>query len=139
MNGDAKRQRRASASPGPSGPGANWRGPPEQHRPAAPQAAPALNRPQPYMLDPQGRDVAILPDAVVFFLSLLPSAQAFNGPHLNPASIMDIIGTTLLPGTAPGPGLPGERLGIPPRPKPQRQQYGPPGGGFGGPQGGRRY
>ncbi|GAA5959836.1 hypothetical protein JCM8115_004873 [Rhodotorula mucilaginosa] len=139
-NGDTKRQRRASASPGPSGPGPNWRGPPDQHRPAAgPQAAPALNRPQPYMLDPQGRDVAILPDAVVFFLSLLPSAQAFNGPHLNPASIMDIIGTTLLPGTAPGPGLPGERLGIPPRPKPQRQQYGPPGGGFGGPQGGRRY
>ncbi|GAA5860469.1 hypothetical protein JCM3774_000433 [Rhodotorula dairenensis] len=139
-DGDAKRQRRVSASPAPPGAGPGWRGPAEQHRPNAPQAPPALNRPQPYMLDPQGHDVAILPDAVVFFLSLLPSAQAFNGPRLNPASVMDIIGTTLLPGTAPGPGLPGERLGIPPRPKPQRQQYGPPAGGFGGgPQGGRRY
>ncbi|GAA5979059.1 hypothetical protein JCM10908_002790 [Rhodotorula pacifica] len=136
-DGDAKRQRRTSASPGPS---SGWRGPADQHRPNAPQAAPALNRPQPYMLDPQGHDVAVLPDAVVFFLSLLPSAQAFNGPHLNPASIMDIIGTTLLPGSAPGPGLPGERLGIPPRPKPQRPQYGVPSGfGGGGPQGGRRY
>lgn len=94
------------------------------HRRSAPQAAPALNRAQPYMLDPRGADVAILPDAVVFFLSLLPNAAAFNGPHLNPATIMDIIGTTILPGSAPGPGLPGERLGIPPRPKPQRPAFG---------------
>lgn len=45
-----------------------------------------------------------------------------------------MIATTMLPGTAPGPGLPGERLGIPPRPKPQygnesppRRRGGPPG------------
>lgn len=30
---------------------------------------------------------------------------------------MDIITNTILPGSAPGPGLPGERLGIPPRAK----------------------
>ncbi|GAA5996861.1 cleavage polyadenylation factor subunit RNA14 [Rhodotorula paludigena] len=137
-NGDAKRARRgASPSPAPAAQvGGAWQGP---HRQSAPQAAPALNRAQPFMLDPMGRDVAILPDAVVFFLSLLPPAASFNGPHLNPATIMDIIGTTILPGSAPGPGLPGERLGIPPRPKPQRPQYGgggPPGGGYGG---GRRF
>lgn len=122
-NGDAKRARRgASPSPAPAAQvGGAWQGP---HRQSAPQAAPALNRAQPFMLDPMGRDVAILPDAVVFFLSLLPPAASFNGPHLNPATIMDIIGTTILPGSAPGPGLPGERLGIPPRPKPQRPQYG---------------
>lgn len=50
-----------------------------------------------------------------------------SGPLLPPASIVDVIGSTLLPGTAPGPGLPGERLGIPPRPKPPGG-----GGGFGG-------
>ncbi|BGO88812.1 hypothetical protein NBRC10512_002167 [Rhodotorula toruloides] len=144
--GDAKRARRGiSPSPAPSssgGGGSGWR--PhgsEDHRRSAREAAPALNRAQPYMLDPRGNDVAILPDAVVFFLSLLPPASSFNGPHLNPASIMDIIGTTILPGSAPGPGLPGERLGIPPRPKPQRPAYGG-GGGGGGPGGyggGRRY
>ncbi|GAA6055006.1 hypothetical protein JCM3770_000490 [Rhodotorula araucariae] len=141
--GDAKRLRRGpSPSPAPSSQGAGggpgWNPTMGDHRRSAPQAAPALNRAQPYMLDPRGADVAILPDAVVFFLSLLPPAAAFNGPHLNPATIMDIIGTTILPGSAPGPGLPGERLGIPPRPKPQRPAFGggPPGGGFGG---GRRY
>lgn len=41
-------------------------------------AAPALNRPVPYMLDPRGDNVAVLPDAVVFFLSLLPSAEDFT-------------------------------------------------------------
>ncbi|GAA6000875.1 hypothetical protein JCM10207_004701 [Rhodosporidiobolus poonsookiae] len=110
-------------------------------RRSAPQAAPALNRAMPYALDPMGHNVAVLPDAVVFFLSLLPPAAAFNGPHLNPANIMDIIGTTILPGSAPGPGLPGERLGIPPRPKPQKAQGyggGPPAGPGGG-WGGRRY
>lgn len=133
--GDAKRARRGiSPSPAPSssgGGGSGWR--PhgsEDHRRSAREAAPALNRAQPYMLDPRGNDVAILPDAVVFFLSLLPPASSFNGPHLNPASIMDIIGTTILPGSAPGPGLPGERLGIPPRPKPQRPAYGGGGGAF---------
>ncbi|BGP22110.1 mRNA 3'-end-processing protein rna14 [Rhodotorula toruloides] len=143
---DAKRARRGmSPSPAPSstgGGGSGWR--PhgsEDHRRHAREAAPALNRAQPYMLDPRGNDVAILPDAVVFFLSLLPPAASFNGPHLNPASIMDIIGTTILPGSAPGPGLPGERLGIPPRPKPQRPAYGGGGGGGvgGGYGGGRRY
>lgn len=111
---------------GPGGPpaGAGWNPGMGEHRRSAPQAAPALNRAQPYMLDPRGADVAILPDAVVFFLSLLPNASSFNGPHLNPATIMDIIGTTILPGSAPGPGLPGERLGIPPRPKPQRPAFG---------------
>jgi hypothetical protein len=108
---------------GPQQPGFGGRGPPE--------AAPALNRPLPYLLDPSGHNVAVLPDAVVFFLSLLPPASAFNGPHLNPANIMDLIGTTILPGSAPGPGLPGERLGVPPRPKPQR-----PAGYGGGPPAG---
>ncbi|GAA5902824.1 hypothetical protein JCM8208_006485 [Rhodotorula glutinis] len=149
--GDAKRPRHGpSPSPapqaqgaptGPGGPpgGPGWNPGMGDHRRSAPQAAPALNRAQPYMLDPRGADVAILPDAVVFFLSLLPNASSFNGPHLNPATIMDIIGTTILPGSAPGPGLPGERLGIPPRPKPQRPAYGsggPPAGGYGG---ARRY
>ncbi|KAM0751817.1 Suf-domain-containing protein [Meredithblackwellia eburnea MCA 4105] len=87
----------------------------------------AFNRPIPFALDPRGDHVAPLPDAVVFFLSLLPSAAAFNGPILNPANIVDVIGTTMLPGSAPGPGLPGERLGIPPRPKAQQQNQG---GGF---------
>ncbi|GAA5932051.1 hypothetical protein JCM3775_004224 [Rhodotorula graminis] len=152
--GDAKRPRHGpSPSPapqpqsnlaGPGGPGGppggpGWNSGMGDHRRSAPQAPPALNRAQPYMLDPRGADVAILPDAVVFFLSLLPNASSFNGPHLNPATIMDIIGTTILPGSAPGPGLPGERLGIPPRPKPQRPAFGsggPPGGGYGG---ARRY
>ncbi|KAK4705927.1 cleavage stimulation factor subunit 3, partial [Phenoliferia sp. Uapishka_3] len=83
-----------------------------------PPPPPAFNRPVPFMLDPRGENVAVLPDAVVFFLSILPTAASFHGPMLNPASIVDVIGSTLLPGTAPGPGLPGERLGIPPRPKP---------------------
>ncbi|GAA5850924.1 hypothetical protein JCM8547_009132 [Rhodosporidiobolus lusitaniae] len=139
--GDVKRARLGvSPSPAPSSqPG--WDAQQQDFR-RVPQAAPALNRAQPYMLDPAGHNVAVLPDAVVFFLSLLPPASAFNGPHLNPANIMDIIGTTILPGSAPGPGLPGERLGIPPRPKPQRPQGyggapppGPPATGWGG----RRY
>ncbi|GAA5910917.1 hypothetical protein JCM6882_001931 [Rhodosporidiobolus microsporus] len=143
---DLKRPRHGpSPSPAPSSQQGAWPGGPQGgmdqpgFRRNAPEAAPALNRPMPYMLDPQGHNVAVLPDAVVFFLSLLPPASAFNGPHLNPANIMDIIGTTILPGSAPGPGLPGERLGIPPRPKPARPQGygggGPPGGGWGG----RRY
>ncbi|GAA5826113.1 hypothetical protein JCM11251_007169 [Rhodosporidiobolus azoricus] len=144
VGNDLKRPRHGpSPSPAPSqqgwpGAGGTAGGDPFR-RPANPEAAPALNRPMSYMLDPQGHNVAVLPDAVVFFLSLLPPASSFNGPHLNPANIMEIIGTTILPGSAPGPGLPGERLGIPPRPKPARPQgYGgapPPGGGWGA----RRY
>ncbi|BGP13243.1 mRNA 3'-end-processing protein rna14 [Rhodosporidiobolus nylandii] len=132
--GDLKRVRHGpSPSPAPSSqpgfPAAAPPAAPAYGRPA-PEAAPALNRAMPFMLDSAGHNVAVLPDAVVFFLSLLPPATSFDGPHLNPASIMDIIGTTILPGSAPGPGLPGERLGIPPRPKPQR----PAGyGGGGGP------
>lgn len=38
-----------------------------------------LNRPAPFKLDPAGRTVAVLPDAVVFFLSLLPPASSFTG------------------------------------------------------------
>ncbi|GAA5863399.1 hypothetical protein JCM1840_007513 [Sporobolomyces johnsonii] len=147
----SKRPRRGpSPSPAPSSQGgsAAWGAgrPPmpagdDFGRRSTPQAAPALNRAVPFMLDPRGDNVAVLPDAVVFFLSLLPSASAFTGPQLNPVTIMDIIGTTILPGSAPGPGLPGERLGIPPRPKPERAGYGgglrrplspqraPPGGG----------
>ncbi|GAA6030053.1 hypothetical protein JCM8097_009232 [Rhodosporidiobolus ruineniae] len=132
-NGDAKRAR-LGVSPSPAPAPQPWQGgaQTEYRRPGMPEPAPALNRAMPYLLDPQGHNVAVLPDAVVFFLSLLPPASSFNGPHLNPANIMDIIGTTILPGSAPGPGLPGERLGIPPRPKPQRPQgygAGPPGGG----------
>lgn len=41
--------------------------------------APALNRPIPFMLDPRGDNVAVLPDAVVFFLSILPPAIGFSG------------------------------------------------------------
>ncbi|KAK4046434.1 mRNA 3'-end-processing protein rna14 [Microbotryomycetes sp. JL201] len=73
-----------------------------------------LQRAAPYVLDAAGRTSAVLPDAVVFFLSLLPPASSFTGPMLNPATLVDIIGSTLLPGTAPGGALPGERLGIPP-------------------------
>lgn len=131
--------------------------------------APALNRPITFMLDPRGDNVAVLPDAVVFFLSILPPANDFNGgfveqgaqvnccgeierwadtgptfpiagPRLNPATLVDLIGSTLLPGTAPGPGLPGERLGIPPRPKPAGGDAAPSryggGGGGGGHDGG---
>lgn len=99
-----------------------------------------------YALDPRGDVSAPLPDAVVFFLSILPGAASFNGsysslaasitafvltlvsigPLLNPAAVVDVIATTMLPGTAPGPGLPGERLGIPPRPKPQYGNESPP-------------
>lgn len=43
------------------------------------QVAPALNRPIPFMLDPRGDNVAVLPDAVVFFLSILPPAASFTG------------------------------------------------------------
>ncbi|GAA5990953.1 hypothetical protein JCM11641_007443 [Rhodosporidiobolus odoratus] len=134
--GESKRPRRGpSPSPAPSSAGFNGAQPDfRRPNPVNTETNPALNRAQPYMLDPAGHNVAVLPDAVVFFLSLLPPATAFNGPHLNPASIMDIIGTTILPGSAPGPGLPGERLGIPPRPKPQRPQgYGaaPPAAGYG--------
>lgn len=47
----------------------------------------------------------------------------------------------MLPGSAPGGGLPGERLGIPPRAKPTSAQYGrespPRRGGEGGGRGGR--
>ncbi|SCV72519.1 BQ2448_4056 [Microbotryum intermedium] len=79
--------------------------------------ASTLNRPVPYKLDAHGDAVAVLPDAVVFFLSILPHASTFTGPFINPATMVDVIATTMLPGTAPGPGLPGERLGIPPRPR----------------------
>ncbi|GAA6008673.1 hypothetical protein JCM11491_003391 [Sporobolomyces phaffii] len=82
-----------------------------------PEPAPALNRAVPFMLDPRGDNIAVLPDAVVFFLGLLPPSAAFTGPQLNPVTVMDIITNTILPGSAPGPGLPGERLGIPPRAK----------------------
>ncbi|ORY53977.1 hypothetical protein BCR35DRAFT_310473 [Leucosporidium creatinivorum] len=89
-----------------------------RRRPLESTAAPALTKALPYMLDPRGDNIAVLPDAVVFFLSILPPAASFTGPAFDPATLVDIISTTLLPGTAPGPGLPGERLGIPPRPKP---------------------
>ncbi|GAA5960372.1 hypothetical protein JCM3765_007490 [Sporobolomyces pararoseus] len=119
-DGDNKRPR-IEASPAPSSqagvapvatggrPNGGPRGPPEP--------APALNRAVPFMLDPRGDNIAVLPDAVVFFLGLLPPSSAFTGPQLNPVTIMDIITNTILPGSAPGPGLPGERLGIPPRAK----------------------
>ncbi|GAA5994765.1 hypothetical protein JCM5350_007986 [Sporobolomyces pararoseus] len=119
-DGDNKRPR-IEASPAPSSqagpaplatggrPNGGPRGPPEP--------APSLNRAVPFMLDPRGDNIAVLPDAVVFFLGLLPPASAFTGPQLNPVTIMDIITNTILPGSAPGPGLPGERLGIPPRAK----------------------
>ncbi|GAA5920123.1 hypothetical protein JCM1841_004448 [Sporobolomyces salmonicolor] len=132
-HGSKRLRRGPSPSPAPSSQGgsAAWGAgrPPmpagdDFGRRGTPQAAPALNRAVPFMLDPRGDNVAVLPDAVVFFLSLLPSASAFTGPQLNPVTIMDIIGTTILPGSAPGPGLPGERLGIPPRPKPERAGYG---------------
>ena len=118
---------------------------------------PHLNRPVPYALDSRGETVAILPDAIVFFLSILPGATSFNGaplfrsraehpltsplagPMLNPTSVVDVIGTTLLPGTAPGPGLPGERLGIPPRPKPPQHGYGGESPRRGGGGGGGKY
>lgn len=109
---------------------------------------PPVPRIVPYVLDTRGEVMAVLPDAVVFFLSILPSTASFNGtshplpflhlrarltsesggvgPILNVATIVDVIGSTMLPGTAPGGGLPGERLGIPPRPKTQG------GGGYGG-------
>lgn len=45
----------------------------------APEPAPALNRAVPFMLDPRGDNVAVLPDAVVFFLSILPPAASFTG------------------------------------------------------------
>ncbi|GAA5873550.1 hypothetical protein JCM16303_001161 [Sporobolomyces ruberrimus] len=91
-----------------------------------PEPAPALNRALPFMLDPRGDDVAVLPDAVVFFLGLLPPAASFTGPQLNPVTVMDIITNTILPGSAPGPGLPGERLGVPPRAKREGANSGPP-------------
>lgn len=78
-----------------------------------PGPPPGLNRPTPYVLDTAGDNVGVLPDAVVFFLSILPPSLGFNGPMLNPATMVDVIGSTILPGTAPGPGLPGERLGVP--------------------------
>ncbi|GAA5894906.1 cleavage polyadenylation factor subunit RNA14 [Sporobolomyces salmoneus] len=127
-DGDNKRPR-IEASPAPSSqaglaPNAGRvsggpRGPPEP--------APALNRAVPFMLDPRGDNIAVLPDAVVFFLGLLPPSSAFTGPQLNPVTVMDIITNTILPGSAPGPGLPGERLGIPPRAKREA------GGGHSGP------
>ncbi|SCZ92478.1 BZ3500_MvSof-1268-A1-R1_Chr5-2g07896 [Microbotryum saponariae] len=85
--------------------------------PAIDDATSTLNRPVPYKLDAHGDAIAVLPDAVVFFLSILPHASTFTGPFINPATMVDVIATTMLPGTAPGPGLPGERLGIPPRPR----------------------
>ncbi|GAA6062293.1 hypothetical protein JCM10212_004381 [Sporobolomyces blumeae] len=176
VEGDgSKRMRRGpSPSPAPSSQAGSAFGnvPPQQPQqgggggnfgrggggPRVPEVAPALNRAVPFMLDPRGDNIAVLPDAVVFFLGLLPPASAFTGPQLNPVTIMDIISSTILPGSAPGPGLPGERLGIPPRPKPERggdggrtgyggsarrplsPQRGPPGGGMGqsfsGPPGG---
>ncbi|KAM0792797.1 hypothetical protein ACM66B_002566 [Microbotryomycetes sp. NB124-2] len=107
-----------------------------------------INRPATFMLDASGRTTAALPEAIVFFLSLLPPASSFTGPMLNPTTLVDIIGSTLLPGSVPGAG--GERLGIPPRPKGGREERnggydrspraGYSGGGddFGGGGGGRR-
>ena len=101
--------------PGPDGPPGGFGG--DQRRGNGGRRAqdppPGLNRATPYVLDAAGDNVGVLPDAVVFFLSMLPPSQGFNGPMLNPATMVDVIGSTILPGTAPGPGLPGERLGVP--------------------------
>ncbi|SGY68797.1 BQ5605_C004g02920 [Microbotryum silenes-dioicae] len=99
--------------------------------PAIDDATSTLNRPVPYKLDAHGDAIAVLPDAVVFFLSILPHASTFTGPFINPATMVDVIATTMLPGTAPGPGLPGERLGIPPRSRDE-------GGNGGARRGGKR-
>ncbi|KAI5478156.1 mRNA 3'-end-processing protein RNA14 [Pseudohyphozyma bogoriensis] len=87
---------------------------------------PHVPRPAPFVLDPRTNHLGVLPEAVVYFLSILPPAAAFDGPKLDAPAIVDVIATTMLPGSAPGGGLPGERLGIPPRPKPNQ------GGGGGG-------
>ncbi|GAA5924269.1 cleavage polyadenylation factor subunit RNA14 [Sporobolomyces koalae] len=139
-DGDNKRPR-IEASPAPSnqagGPNVGGSGPvgrPNGGGPRGPpEPAPALNRAAPFMLDPRGDNIAVLPDAVVFFLGLLPPAAAFTGPQLNPVTIMDIITNTILPGSAPGPGLPGERLGVPPRAKREPFGGGAPNAGYGGP------
>lgn len=46
---------------------------------APPLPPPNLNRPVPFALDPRGEQVAVLPEGVVFFLSILPGAGFFNG------------------------------------------------------------
>lgn len=60
-------------------------------------AAPGLNRPIPFMLDSRGDNVAILPDAVVFFLSILPSAASFNGaPRLSLPLLVVLVPRSLI-------------------------------------------
>lgn len=103
-----------------------------------------------HQLDAAGRVTGPLPDGVLFFLSILPNAASFNGmfssflpsfpfpappkltshPHpfslgpiLDPLTVVEVIATTILPGSAPG-GFAAERLGIPPRRRPAPSNYG---------------
>lgn len=76
--GDASGQR-PWGQPPPAAAGAAPTDEVVRRRPIESTAAPALTKALPYMLDPRGDNIAVLPDAVVFFLSILPPAASFTG------------------------------------------------------------
>ncbi|PWN29899.1 Suf-domain-containing protein [Jaminaea rosea] len=73
-----------------------------------------------------------LPDAVLFFLSILPSLRSWDGPRLPAGEIMDVLRGATLPGPGPGQGQGGPGQGQGMGGPPQRGGWGAQRGGMQG-------
>ncbi|EPQ28874.1 uncharacterized protein PFL1_03676 [Pseudozyma flocculosa PF-1] len=109
---------------GPGGAGKGFGGGPAP--PTGPSGRFGGNNGPPPPPPPQGpRDVfAELPEAVLFFMDILPNAKSFDGPTFKPDDLMECLRHANVPMAQPNFGPPGGRFG------------GPGPGGFGGGGGG---